>query len=168
MVTNDHENISVFCFCLNAWNLYYIQIQFLFSLTFLDPVYTWPLVIWSPGTGVNGSCMSHRFCNRCCMYTAWYLFFLVLIFNDWVWAQRIDAFTYTLLTAPANNLLHQSRNAELFNSYMQSLKRSVPDRNLQEFWDLLIQGKEQAFCSCWAEDFMPSACTFVFRCSDAD
>uniref|UniRef100_A0A8C1TM43 X-ray repair cross-complementing protein 5 n=1 Tax=Cyprinus carpio TaxID=7962 RepID=A0A8C1TM43_CYPCA len=32
-----------------------------------------------------------------------------------------------------------SGNAELFNSYMQSLKRSVPDRNLQEFWDLLIQ-----------------------------
>uniref|UniRef100_A0A8C1M9Z9 X-ray repair cross-complementing protein 5 n=1 Tax=Cyprinus carpio TaxID=7962 RepID=A0A8C1M9Z9_CYPCA len=41
-----------------------------------------------------------------------------------------------------------SGNAELFNSYMQSLKRSVPDRNLQEFWDLLIQGKEQAFCLC--------------------
>ncbi|XP_026126918.1 X-ray repair cross-complementing protein 5 [Carassius auratus] len=32
-----------------------------------------------------------------------------------------------------------SVNAELFNSYMQSLKRSVPDRNLQEFWDLLVQ-----------------------------
>ncbi|KAA0715413.1 X-ray repair cross-complementing protein 5 [Triplophysa tibetana] len=30
-------------------------------------------------------------------------------------------------------------NAESFNSYMQSLKRSVPDRNLQEFWDLLVQ-----------------------------
>ncbi|KAI7808737.1 X-ray repair cross-complementing protein 5 [Triplophysa rosa] len=30
-------------------------------------------------------------------------------------------------------------NAELFNSHMQSLKRSVPDRNLQEFWDLLVQ-----------------------------
>uniref|UniRef100_A0A673HHB1 Ku domain-containing protein n=1 Tax=Sinocyclocheilus rhinocerous TaxID=307959 RepID=A0A673HHB1_9TELE len=30
-----------------------------------------------------------------------------------------------------------SVNAELFNSYMQSLKRSVADRNLQEFWDLL-------------------------------
>ncbi|CAM4600033.1 unnamed protein product [Leuciscus chuanchicus] len=32
-----------------------------------------------------------------------------------------------------------SGNAELFNTYMQSLKRSVPDRNLQEFWDLLRQ-----------------------------
>nr|XP_055071821.1 X-ray repair cross-complementing protein 5 [Misgurnus anguillicaudatus] len=32
-----------------------------------------------------------------------------------------------------------SGNAELFNSYMQSLKRSLPDRNLQEFWDLLVQ-----------------------------
>uniref|UniRef100_A0A672QJK5 VWFA domain-containing protein n=1 Tax=Sinocyclocheilus grahami TaxID=75366 RepID=A0A672QJK5_SINGR len=62
--------------------------------------------------------------------------------------QRIDAFAYALLTAPAHNVLHQSGNAELFNSYMQSLKRSVPDRNLQEFWDLLIQGKEQASCSC--------------------
>ncbi|KAG7466932.1 hypothetical protein MATL_G00147540 [Megalops atlanticus] len=29
-------------------------------------------------------------------------------------------------------------NAELYNSYLQSLKRSVPDRGLQEFWDLLI------------------------------
>uniref|UniRef100_A0A672QJT2 VWFA domain-containing protein n=1 Tax=Sinocyclocheilus grahami TaxID=75366 RepID=A0A672QJT2_SINGR len=65
-----------------------------------------------------------------------------------VFAQRIDAFAYALLTAPAHNVLHQSGNAELFNSYMQSLKRSVPDRNLQEFWDLLIQGKEQASCSC--------------------
>uniref|UniRef100_A0A672QJL5 X-ray repair cross-complementing protein 5 n=1 Tax=Sinocyclocheilus grahami TaxID=75366 RepID=A0A672QJL5_SINGR len=61
---------------------------------------------------------------------------------------QIDAFAYALLTAPAHNVLHQSGNAELFNSYMQSLKRSVPDRNLQEFWDLLIQGKEQASCSC--------------------
>ncbi|XP_051566597.1 X-ray repair cross-complementing protein 5 [Myxocyprinus asiaticus] len=30
-------------------------------------------------------------------------------------------------------------NAELFNSYLQSLKGSVPVRNLQEFWDLLVQ-----------------------------
>uniref|UniRef100_A0A8B9KR12 X-ray repair cross-complementing protein 5 n=1 Tax=Astyanax mexicanus TaxID=7994 RepID=A0A8B9KR12_ASTMX len=30
-------------------------------------------------------------------------------------------------------------NAELFNGYMQSLKRSIPDRNLQDFWDLLVQ-----------------------------
>ncbi|XP_036396923.1 X-ray repair cross-complementing protein 5 [Megalops cyprinoides] len=29
-------------------------------------------------------------------------------------------------------------NAELYNSYLQSLKRSVADRGLQEFWDLLI------------------------------
>ncbi|XP_072541137.1 X-ray repair cross-complementing protein 5 [Salminus brasiliensis] len=33
----------------------------------------------------------------------------------------------------------KASNAELFNSYMQSLKRSVPDRNLQDFWDLLVQ-----------------------------
>lgn len=30
-------------------------------------------------------------------------------------------------------------NSELFNGYMQSLKRSIPDRNLQDFWDLLVQ-----------------------------
>ncbi|KAL7882043.1 hypothetical protein AOLI_G00088920 [Acnodon oligacanthus] len=30
-------------------------------------------------------------------------------------------------------------NAEVFNGYMQSLKKSVPDRGLQEFWDLLVQ-----------------------------
>uniref|UniRef100_W5U725 X-ray repair cross-complementing protein 5 n=1 Tax=Ictalurus punctatus TaxID=7998 RepID=W5U725_ICTPU len=29
-------------------------------------------------------------------------------------------------------------NAELFNSYMQSLKNSVPEKNLQAFWDLLV------------------------------
>ncbi|KAF7709735.1 X-ray repair cross-complementing protein 5 isoform X2 [Silurus meridionalis] len=29
-------------------------------------------------------------------------------------------------------------NATLFNNYMQSLKNSVPDKNLQEFWDLLV------------------------------
>ncbi|MBN3295203.1 XRCC5 protein, partial [Amia calva] len=33
------------------------------------------------------------------------------------------------------------REAELYNSYLQSLKRSVPDRGLQGFWDLLVQGK---------------------------
>lgn len=31
------------------------------------------------------------------------------------------------------------RNAELYNSYLQSLKRSIPDRSLQDFWDLLVQ-----------------------------
>ncbi|XP_060786317.1 X-ray repair cross-complementing protein 5 [Neoarius graeffei] len=29
-------------------------------------------------------------------------------------------------------------NADLFNSYMQSLKNSVPDKNFQQFWDLLV------------------------------
>ncbi|XP_076858656.1 X-ray repair cross-complementing protein 5-like isoform X2 [Brachyhypopomus gauderio] len=33
----------------------------------------------------------------------------------------------------------KTSNAELFNNYMQSLKKGVPDRNLQEFWDLLVQ-----------------------------
>ncbi|KAG5833893.1 hypothetical protein ANANG_G00280740 [Anguilla anguilla] len=30
-------------------------------------------------------------------------------------------------------------NAELYNSYLTSLKRSVPNRGLEEFWDLLAQ-----------------------------
>ncbi|XP_028993054.1 X-ray repair cross-complementing protein 5 [Betta splendens] len=30
-------------------------------------------------------------------------------------------------------------NAELFNSYLQSLKRSIPNRGLEVFWDLLVQ-----------------------------
>ncbi|KAM4731159.1 X-ray repair cross-complementing protein 5-like [Anableps anableps] len=30
-------------------------------------------------------------------------------------------------------------NAELFNSYLQSLKRSIPSRALEVFWDLLVQ-----------------------------
>ncbi|XP_067108403.1 X-ray repair cross-complementing protein 5 [Osmerus mordax] len=30
-------------------------------------------------------------------------------------------------------------NAELFNSYLQSLKRSIPDRGLHDFWGLLAQ-----------------------------
>ncbi|KAL2081028.1 hypothetical protein ACEWY4_022881 [Coilia grayii] len=34
----------------------------------------------------------------------------------------------------------KAANAELFNSYMQSLKRSIPDRSLQEFWDLVSSG----------------------------
>ncbi|KAJ0070287.1 hypothetical protein NL108_007624 [Boleophthalmus pectinirostris] len=30
-------------------------------------------------------------------------------------------------------------NADLYNSYLQSLKRSIPNRGLEEFWDLLVQ-----------------------------
>ncbi|CAK6954041.1 X-ray repair cross-complementing protein 5 [Scomber scombrus] len=30
-------------------------------------------------------------------------------------------------------------NAELYNSYLQSLKRSIPNRGLEVFWDLLVQ-----------------------------
>ncbi|XP_017280010.1 X-ray repair cross-complementing protein 5 [Kryptolebias marmoratus] len=30
-------------------------------------------------------------------------------------------------------------NADLFNSYLQSLKRSIPSRGLEVFWDLLVQ-----------------------------
>uniref|UniRef100_A0A4W4H648 X-ray repair cross-complementing protein 5 n=2 Tax=Electrophorus electricus TaxID=8005 RepID=A0A4W4H648_ELEEL len=33
----------------------------------------------------------------------------------------------------------KTSNAELFNNYMQSLKKRVPDWNLQEFWGLLAQ-----------------------------
>uniref|UniRef100_A0A3B5KTE5 X-ray repair cross-complementing protein 5 n=1 Tax=Xiphophorus couchianus TaxID=32473 RepID=A0A3B5KTE5_9TELE len=45
-------------------------------------------------------------------------------------------------------------NADLFNSYLQSLKRSIPSRGLEVFWDLLVQGtislffkRLQGFCS---------------------
>uniref|UniRef100_A0A8C4HJR7 X-ray repair cross-complementing protein 5 n=1 Tax=Dicentrarchus labrax TaxID=13489 RepID=A0A8C4HJR7_DICLA len=31
-------------------------------------------------------------------------------------------------------------NADLYNSYLQSLKRSIPNRRLEVFWDLLVQG----------------------------
>lgn len=30
-------------------------------------------------------------------------------------------------------------NADLYNSYLQSLKRSIPNRGLEVFWDLLVQ-----------------------------
>ncbi|XP_041857448.1 X-ray repair cross-complementing protein 5 [Melanotaenia boesemani] len=30
-------------------------------------------------------------------------------------------------------------NADLYNSYLQSLKRSIPNRSLEVFWDLLVQ-----------------------------
>ncbi|KAM3861942.1 X-ray repair cross-complementing protein 5-like [Diretmus argenteus] len=30
-------------------------------------------------------------------------------------------------------------NADLYNSYLQSLKTSIPNRGLQDFWDLLVQ-----------------------------
>ncbi|KAG7227479.1 hypothetical protein INR49_005293 [Caranx melampygus] len=33
----------------------------------------------------------------------------------------------------------QGGNAELFNSYLQSLKSSIPNRGLEVFWDLLVQ-----------------------------
>lgn len=48
----------------------------------------------------------------------------------------------------------QQGNADLFNSYLQSLKRSIPSRGLEVFWDLLVQGtisllfkRLQGFCS---------------------
>ncbi|KAM6934430.1 X-ray repair cross-complementing protein 5-like [Xenentodon cancila] len=32
-------------------------------------------------------------------------------------------------------------NADLYNSYLQSLKRSIPNRGLEVFWDLLVQDR---------------------------
>uniref|UniRef100_A0A3B4B6W2 X-ray repair cross-complementing protein 5 n=1 Tax=Periophthalmus magnuspinnatus TaxID=409849 RepID=A0A3B4B6W2_9GOBI len=32
-------------------------------------------------------------------------------------------------------------NPDLYNSYLQSLKRSIPNRGLEEFWDLLVQDR---------------------------
>lgn len=34
----------------------------------------------------------------------------------------------------------QLGKADLYNSYLQSLKRSIQTRGLQVFWDLLVQG----------------------------
>lgn len=35
--------------------------------------------------------------------------------------------------------IFQLENADLYNSYLQSLKRSIPNRGLGVFWDLLVQ-----------------------------
>lgn len=34
----------------------------------------------------------------------------------------------------------QLANADLYNNYLQSLKGSITNRQLEVFWDLLIQG----------------------------
>jgi len=39
----------------------------------------------------------------------------------------------------------QVGNADLYNSYLQSLKRSIPNRGLEVFWDLLVQGMISLF-----------------------
>uniref|UniRef100_A0A667YCP3 X-ray repair cross-complementing protein 5 n=1 Tax=Myripristis murdjan TaxID=586833 RepID=A0A667YCP3_9TELE len=36
-------------------------------------------------------------------------------------------------------------NADLYNSYLQSLKKSIPNSGLQVFWDLLVQGMISLF-----------------------
>uniref|UniRef100_A0A7N8WRH9 X-ray repair cross-complementing protein 5 n=1 Tax=Mastacembelus armatus TaxID=205130 RepID=A0A7N8WRH9_9TELE len=36
-------------------------------------------------------------------------------------------------------------NADLYNSYLQSLKRSIPSRGLEVFWDLLVQGMSDCY-----------------------
>uniref|UniRef100_A0A8C7Z1S9 X-ray repair cross-complementing protein 5 n=1 Tax=Oryzias sinensis TaxID=183150 RepID=A0A8C7Z1S9_9TELE len=40
-------------------------------------------------------------------------------------------------------------NADLYNSYLQSLKRSIPSRGLEVFWDLLVQGTISLFATGW-------------------
>lgn len=68
-----------------------------------------------------------------------------------------------------HSFLFQCGNSDLFNKYMESLKKSVPDRNLQEFWELLIQGTEtlKAWSSLHDESWWFKH-VFVFRCSDTD
>ena len=39
----------------------------------------------------------------------------------------------------------QLGNADLYNGYLQSLKRSIPSRGLAIFWDLLVQGGLQTW-----------------------
>ncbi len=38
------------------------------------------------------------------------------------------------------SLIFQLGNADLYNNYLQSLKGSIPNRRLEDFWDLLVQG----------------------------
>lgn len=38
------------------------------------------------------------------------------------------------------SFLIQLGDANLYNGYLQSLKRSIPNRGLEVFWDLLVQG----------------------------
>lgn len=40
--------------------------------------------------------------------------------------------------------LFQLGNADLYNSYLQSLKRSVAGRRLEVFWELLVQGLQSS------------------------
>lgn len=52
----------------------------------------------------------------------------------------------------------QQGNADLFNSYLQSLKRSIPSRALEVFWDLLVQGTISLFlrsCKVSTKLFFP-------------
>uniref|UniRef100_A0A4W6FJ21 X-ray repair cross-complementing protein 5 n=1 Tax=Lates calcarifer TaxID=8187 RepID=A0A4W6FJ21_LATCA len=49
-------------------------------------------------------------------------------------------------------------NADLYNSYLQSLKRSIPNRGLEVFWDLLVQGTISLFtwdCRISLKSFLP-------------
>lgn len=39
----------------------------------------------------------------------------------------------------------QLGNAEHYNSYLQSLKGSIPNRGLEVFWELLVQGMIRHF-----------------------
>ncbi|XP_034042069.1 X-ray repair cross-complementing protein 5 [Thalassophryne amazonica] len=42
-------------------------------------------------------------------------------------------------------------NADLYNSYLQSLKRSIPNRGLDVFWDLLVQDAITLISKCEVE-----------------
>ncbi|CAL1582369.1 unnamed protein product [Knipowitschia caucasica] len=48
--------------------------------------------------------------------------------------------SFTCIQAFREQSVHQG-NAELYNGYLQSLKRSIPNRGLEVFWDLLVQDR---------------------------
>lgn len=59
----------------------------------------------------------------------------------------------------------QLENAELFNSYLQSLKSSIPNRGLDVFWDLLVQGMISFFNWSCRVSLKPFLSFKDFRCS---
>lgn len=66
--------------------------------------------------------------------------------------------------------IFQMGNAALYNSYLQSLKRSITNRRLEVFWDLLVQGMLSLYYS-GLQDFsqiIPPLCCLNHKSVSAD
>lgn len=58
-------------------------------------------------------------------------------------------------------------NADLYNSYLHSLKRSIANRGLEVFWDLLVQGMISLFplgCRISLKSFLPRDVMTFLEC----